>query len=146
MKPWDFFLCCTFPCSRLLILPDWVLGGQGHPQCHGVSKYSIIDLYTKFQLSSMIGIALKKYVLKWFLAQNEPKVLHGSLNGVLYPQMFCQIAQKQFYYSCCAFGHFDKNMFFSSAFWQKCTPGCYFCFLEYNISLYNSNSSKHIIN
>ena len=42
---------------RMLMAPDWRLGGWGHPWCHG-SSYVIFYLCTKFHLSSMIRIVL----------------------------------------------------------------------------------------
>ena len=39
---------------RTLMVPDWRLGGWGHPWCHGSSWYVNLDLCAKFQLSSMI--------------------------------------------------------------------------------------------
>ena len=37
----------------MLIVPDWILGGWGHPWHHGSLLYVILDLCTKFQFSSM---------------------------------------------------------------------------------------------
>ena len=42
---------------RTLKVPDWRLGGWGHPWRHGSSWYVILDLCTKFQLSSMFRSA-----------------------------------------------------------------------------------------
>ena len=42
---------------RTLMVPDWRLGGWGHPWRHGSSWYVILDLCTKFQLCSMIRSA-----------------------------------------------------------------------------------------
>ena len=39
---------------RMLMVPDWRLGGKGHPWHHGLSCFVILDLCAKFQLSSMI--------------------------------------------------------------------------------------------
>ena len=39
-----------------LMVPDWSLGGWGHPWHHGLSWYMILDSCAKFQLSSMIRI------------------------------------------------------------------------------------------
>ena len=38
---------------RTLMIPDWRLGGWGHPWCLGSSSYVILDFCAKFQLSSM---------------------------------------------------------------------------------------------
>ena len=38
---------------RMLMVPDWILGWWGHSGHHGSSWYMILDLCTKFQLSSM---------------------------------------------------------------------------------------------
>jgi len=40
---------------RTLNVPDWILGGWGHSWRHGSSWYVFLDLYAKFQLSSMDG-------------------------------------------------------------------------------------------
>ena len=39
---------------RMLMVPDWIFGGWGHPWHHGLSRCVIFDLFAKFQLSSMI--------------------------------------------------------------------------------------------
>ena len=38
---------------RMLMVPDWILGWWSHPWRQILSWYVILDLYTKFQLSSM---------------------------------------------------------------------------------------------
>ena len=40
--------------QRTLMVPDWRLGGWGHPWQHKSSWYVIIDVCAKFQLFSMI--------------------------------------------------------------------------------------------
>ena len=42
---------------RMLKVPDWSLGGWGHHGQYGSSWYVILDLCTKFQLSSMFWSA-----------------------------------------------------------------------------------------
>ena len=65
-----FYLCAKFQLSGMIIsvsrtphpqnhrwrtlkVHDWILGGWGHFWHHGLSRYVILDLYAKFQLSSM---------------------------------------------------------------------------------------------
>ena len=39
---------------RMLKVPDWSLGGQGHHWCHGSSSYVVRNLCTKFQVNIFI--------------------------------------------------------------------------------------------
>ena len=52
---------------RTLKIPDWILGGWGHPWYHGLSLYMIIYLCAKFQLSSMIRSVSSTPVLEVIL-------------------------------------------------------------------------------
>ena len=62
------------------MVPDWRLGGWGHPWRHGLSWYVIFDLCAKFQLSSMIRKVSRTPILEvhtWMML----KVSEWSLEG-----------------------------------------------------------------
>ena len=65
---------------RTLRVPDWILGGWGHPWRHWLSSYVILDLCVKCQLSSMIRSMSRTSVLE-FHTWRTLKVPDWSLGG-----------------------------------------------------------------
>ena len=159
---------------RTFMVPDWRLGGWGHPWHHGSLWYVVFDLCIKFQLSSMIRCASRTTILEVILGGHwmfltgdyEDGVMldvldHLEIHRGIYPESFekiggqrpvpalCNIACLLNGISAIFFGTFDdprpRRLFSSSLMSSSSCQGSWIFLFLFDFWMSRLSSTKSSI-